>query len=65
LLVAQDATVIRTSGKQTYGLDKSWNGCTHRHKGGLEFSRIAMLDVARRTALSVERTTDAAAPHLS
>jgi hypothetical protein len=58
LLLAQDATFIRKSGKQTYGLDKFWNGCTHRNERGLEVSCIALLDVARRTAypLSVKQT---------
>jgi hypothetical protein len=58
LLVAQDATFIRKSGKQTYGLDKFWNGCTHRSERGLELSAIAILDVARRTAypLSAKQT---------
>jgi len=58
LLVAQDATFIRKSGKHTYGLDKFWNGCTHRNEKGLELSAIAILDVARRTAypLSAQQT---------
>ena len=58
LLVAQDATFIRKSGKQTYGLDKFWNGCAHRSEKGLELSCIAILDVARRTAypLSAQQT---------
>ncbi|MBA3441373.1 MAG: transposase [Pyrinomonadaceae bacterium] len=58
LLVAQDATFIRKSGKQTYGLDKFWNGCAHRNEKGLELSAIAILDVARRTAypLSAHQT---------
>ncbi len=59
LLVAQDATFIRKSGKHTYGLDKFWNGCAHRNERGLELSAIAVLDVARRTAypLSAHQTT--------
>ena len=59
LLAAQDATFIRKSGKQTYGLDKFWNGCTQRSERGLELSAIAILDVARRTAypLSARQTT--------
>ena len=58
LLAAQDATFIRKSGKQTYGLDKFWNGCAHRSERGLELSAIAILDVARRTAypLSARQT---------
>lgn len=58
LLAAQDATFIRKSGNQTYGLDKFWNGCAHRSEKGLELSCIAILDVARRTAypLSAQQT---------
>ncbi len=58
MLVAQDATFIRKSGTQTYGLDKFWNGCTHRSEKGLELSCIAILDVVRRTAypLSAQQT---------
>lgn len=58
LLFAQDASFIPKSGKQTYGLDRFWNGCTHRTEKGLEVSTIALLDVARNTgyALSVEQT---------
>jgi hypothetical protein len=58
LLVAQDATFIRKSGKRTYGLDRFWNGCAHRTERGLELSCIAVLDVARRTAypLSAQQT---------
>jgi len=58
LLVAQDATFIRKSGKQTYGLDQFWNGCAHRNERGLEVSGIAILDVARHTAypLSAQQT---------
>ena len=56
--MAQDATFIRKSGKQTYGLDQFWNGCAHRNERGLELSTIALLDVARRTAypLSAHQT---------
>lgn len=58
LLLAQDATFIRTSGRQTYGLDRFWNGGAHRNERGLELSCIAILDPARRTAypLSAQQT---------
>lgn len=58
LLVAQDATFIPKSGKQTYGLDRFFNGCTHRAERGLEASTIAIVDVTRTTAftLSVKQT---------
>jgi hypothetical protein len=58
LLMAQDATFIPKSGKQTYGLDRFFNGCTHRVERGLEASAIAIVDVTRSTAftLSVKQT---------
>ncbi len=58
VLVAQDATFIRKSGKLTYGLDQFWNACAHRTEKGLEVSAIAILDVARQTAypLSARQT---------
>jgi hypothetical protein len=58
LLVAQDATFIPKSGKLTYGLDRFFNGCTHRAERGLEASSIAVVDVTRSTAftLSVQQT---------
>jgi hypothetical protein len=64
LLVAQDATFIPKSGKQTYGLDRFFNGCTHRVERGLEASTIAIVDVARSTAftLSVQQTPPRPAP---
>lgn len=33
--LAQDASFIPKSGKQTYGLDNFWNGCTQRNERGL------------------------------
>ncbi len=60
LLVAQDATFIPKSGKQTYGLARFFNGCTHRAERGLEASAIAIVQVtaAASTAftLSVQQT---------
>jgi hypothetical protein len=60
LLVAQDATFIPKSGTQTYGLDRFFNGCTHRTERGLEASAIAIVQVtaAASTAftLSVQQT---------
>jgi hypothetical protein len=58
LLLAQDATFIRKSGKRTDGIDRFWNGCAHRNERGMELSAIAVLDVARRTAypLSAQQT---------
>lgn len=64
LLVAQDATFIPKSGKQSYGLDRFFNGCTHRVERGLEASTIALVDVTRSTAftLSVQQTPPRPAP---
>ena len=58
LLVAQDATFIPKSGKRTYGLDRFFNGCTHRVERGLEASAIAIVDLTKATAftLSVQQT---------
>src|SRR5215210_9510580 len=53
LLVAQDATFIPKSGKQTYGLDSFFNGCTHRAERGLEASTIAIVDGTRSTAFTL------------
>lgn len=57
-LFAQDATFAPKSGKQTYGLDRFWNGCASRVERGLEVSVIALLDVARQCAypLSAQQT---------
>ena len=63
LLVAQDATFIRKSGRQTYGLDRFWNGSTHRNERGLELSAIAILDVARRTAYPLSAHQTPPRPH--
>lgn len=58
LLVAQDPTFIPKSGKQTFGLSRFFNGCTHRVEKGLEASAVAIVDVTRSTAftLSVKQT---------
>jgi hypothetical protein len=56
--LAIDASVIPTSGKQTYGLDRFWNGCHSRAEKGLELSTVAWLDITGHCAyaLSVEQT---------
>ncbi len=58
LLLAQDASFLPKSGKQSYGLDRFWNGCTHRNERGQELSLIALVDLTRQTAfaLSAEQT---------
>ena len=45
--VACDACFIRKSGKQTFGLDKFYNGTTQRAEKGLEVSLVALIDTER------------------
>ena len=56
--LAIDASFIPKSGKQTYGLDRFWNGCHSRAEKGLELSTVAWLDLTANCAysLSVEQT---------
>lgn len=56
--LAIDASFIPKSGKQTYGLDRFWNGCHSRAEKGLELSTVAWLDITGNCAyaLSVEQT---------
>jgi hypothetical protein len=65
LVFAQDASFAPKSGRQTYGLDRFWNGCASRVERGLEVSVIALLDVERECAypLSAQQTR-AAGDHL-
>lgn len=60
---AMDASFIKKSGKQTFGLDKFWNGCAWRAEKGLEASIISLVCGKNRAsfALSVDQTE----PHLS
>ena len=55
---AQDASFIKKSGKQTFGLDKFWNGCRARVEKGLELSLISIIDHQQNAsfALSAEQT---------
>jgi hypothetical protein len=39
---AMDAGFIKKSGKETFGLDKFWNGCASRAEKGLEASIISI-----------------------
>ena len=56
--LAIDASFVPKSGKQTYGLDRFWNGCHSRAEKGLELSTVAWLDITGNCAysLSVEQT---------
>lgn len=55
---AMDAAFIKKSGKQTFGLDKFWNGCANRAEKGLEASIISLVDGRRNAsfALTVDQT---------
>jgi DDE superfamily endonuclease len=56
--LAIDASFLSKSGKQTYGLDRFWNGCHSRAEKGLELSTVAWIDITGNCAyaLSVEQT---------
>ncbi len=56
--LAIDASFVPKSGKQTYGLDRFWNGCHSRAEKGLELSTVAWIDITGNCAygLSVEQT---------
>jgi hypothetical protein len=53
-----DASFVPKSGKETYGLDRFWNGSHGRTEKGLEISALAWLDITDNCAysLSVEQT---------
>lgn len=55
---AMDAAFIKKSGKQTFGLDKFWNGCAGRAEKGLEASIISLVDLEQNAsfALTVSQT---------
>jgi hypothetical protein len=56
-----DASFVSKSGKQTYGLDRFWNGSHSRTEKGLEISALAWLDITDNCAycLSAEQTPPA------
>jgi hypothetical protein len=58
LILAQDASFVKKSGKSTFGLDRFFNGCAGRAERGLEVSLISIIDVERNfaMALSIEQT---------
>ncbi len=60
---AMDASFIRKSGKQTFGLDKFWNGCASRAEKGLEASIISL--VCGKNQASFALTVDQTEPNLS
>lgn len=60
---AMDASFIKKSGKQTFGLDKFWNGCASRAEKGLEASIISL--VCGKNQASFALTVDQTEPNLS
>jgi hypothetical protein len=62
--LVMDASFIPKSGKQTYGLDRFWNGSYSRSEKGLAISVLAWLDVAAPCAyvLSVAQTPPTGGP---
>lgn len=55
---AMDASFIKKSGKETFGLDKFWNGCAGKAEKGLEASIISLVDVQENASfvLTVDQT---------
>ena len=57
-IVVVDCTFTEKSGRHTYGLDWFYNGKTQRTERGLEWSVVAVVDLAQKTgyALSAQQT---------
>jgi hypothetical protein len=53
MISAQDTSFIPKSGKQSFGLGYFFNACHSRPERGLEISRLALVDVTRRCALTL------------
>lgn len=60
---AMDASFIGKSGKETFGLDKFWNGCASRAQNGLEASIISLIDARQNASFAL--TVDQTEPQLS
>lgn len=60
---AMDASFIKKSGKETFGLDKFWNGCASRAEKGLEASIITL--VCGKSGASFALTVDQTESNLS
>ena len=58
VILAVDCSFIPKSGKQTYGLDRFYNGSASRAEKGLEISAMAVVDVGKKHCynLSVQQT---------
>jgi hypothetical protein len=59
---AMDASFIKKSGSETFGLDKFWNGCVGKAEKGLEASIISLIDVGKNASLAL--TVDQTEPNL-
>lgn len=53
LMLAQDASFVRKSGKKTCGLGRFYNGCTQRPERGLELSLVSVVDLSQNTAYAL------------
>ncbi len=60
---AMDASFIKKSGKETFGLDKFWNGCASRAEKGLEALIISL--VCGKSGASFALTVDLTEPNLA
>lgn len=58
---AMDASFIKKSGSETFGLDKFWNGCLSKAEKGLEASIISLIDVTENASLCL--TVDQTEPN--
>lgn len=60
---AMDASFIGKSGKETFGIDKFWNGCGSRAEKGLEASIISL--ICEKQNASFALTVDQTEPNLA
>jgi len=60
---AMDASFIKKSGQETFGLDKFWNGCAGKAEKGLEASIISLVDIKENVSFAL--TVDQTEPNLA
>lgn len=60
---AMDASFIGKSGKETFGIDKFWNGCASRAEKGLEASIISLICGKQNASFAL--TVDQTEPNLA
>ncbi len=53
LMLAQDASFVRKSGKKTAGLGTFYNGCAGRPERGLELSLVSVVDLTQNSAYAL------------